>query len=345
MSCFKLDILENLEPKLTVISKNSTSKKVRIVDFFATKKGVEDYYPFGMSMPNRNEGSSYRYGMNGMEKDDEIAGSGNSYTAEFWQYDSRLGRRWNIDPVVKPWESSYATFLENPIRVIDPNGDDGYVDEDGNHLGDDGSEDSHETRVIAADKWKEIVEGTKQGDFTDKMRETLQTNITVDDKGNVTGGTSKLLQHYERGIHISDDTWGKLTSNGGKRLQVWLYNKSDKDIHYKPEKELDGEDKNPYVSWNKTGIIPSGTELYSPVDGVEAPHVKKNQVFKVTDYHVVIVESNKVDYYIIMTDHPGDMLYKKTPSMAKMWLLGGWQGEGVSPDSGWDELLDKSNSK
>ena len=55
----------------------------------------------------------YSYGFNGQEKDDEIAGEGNSYTAEFWQYDSRLGRRWNIDPVVKYHESPYACFANN----------------------------------------------------------------------------------------------------------------------------------------------------------------------------------------------------------------------------------------
>jgi hypothetical protein len=46
--------------------------------------------------------------------------------AEFWQYDSRLGRRWNLDPVVKPWESGYAVFNDNPILKIDPNGDDAH---------------------------------------------------------------------------------------------------------------------------------------------------------------------------------------------------------------------------
>jgi len=36
----------------------------------------------------------YRYGFNGMEKDDEVNNSeGTSYTAEFWKYDSRIGRR------------------------------------------------------------------------------------------------------------------------------------------------------------------------------------------------------------------------------------------------------------
>ena|SRR5690554_6486437 len=77
---------------------------------------------------------AYTYGFNGMERDDEVSGSGNSYTAEFWQYDSRLGRRWNTDPVVKEWESPYATFRGNPIYWIDPSGDDPstHTDEDGN---------------------------------------------------------------------------------------------------------------------------------------------------------------------------------------------------------------------
>ena len=40
----------------------------------------------------------YRFGFNGQEKVDEIAGAGNHTTAEFWEYDTRLGRRWNRDP-------------------------------------------------------------------------------------------------------------------------------------------------------------------------------------------------------------------------------------------------------
>jgi hypothetical protein len=80
-------------------------------------------------MPGRGFTSSigYRYGFNGMESDYEIKNSGGtSYTAEYWEYDSRLGRRWNVDPVVKPNESSYLTFGGNPIWNIDPKGDDWY---------------------------------------------------------------------------------------------------------------------------------------------------------------------------------------------------------------------------
>jgi hypothetical protein len=77
-----------------------------------------------MIMPGRSlNSSSYRYGAaNGQEKSTEI--NENSYTAEFWQYDARLVRRWNPDPVVKNYESPYAAFGNNPIWLSDVNGAD-----------------------------------------------------------------------------------------------------------------------------------------------------------------------------------------------------------------------------
>jgi hypothetical protein len=44
-------------------------------------------------------------------------------TAEFWEYDTRLGRRWNLDPVDQISISNYVAFRNNPIFYIDPNGD------------------------------------------------------------------------------------------------------------------------------------------------------------------------------------------------------------------------------
>jgi len=64
----------------------------------------------------------YRFGFNGQEKDNEVKGIGNSNTAEFWQYDTRLGRRWNLDPVDQVNISNYAAFGNNPIFNIDPKG-------------------------------------------------------------------------------------------------------------------------------------------------------------------------------------------------------------------------------
>ena len=87
-------------------------------------KQRQDYYPFGMQMAGRSftSGDGYRYGFQGMQRTDALAGSGNHYTAPNWEYSPRLGRRWNTDPVVYPWQSSYATFNNNPIYFKDPSG-------------------------------------------------------------------------------------------------------------------------------------------------------------------------------------------------------------------------------
>jgi RHS repeat-associated protein len=99
-----------------------------VIDYYkAEVLTAQDYYAFGMMMPGRtysNAGAKYKYGFNGQEKSDEVAGEGNSYTAEYWQYDARLGRRWNVDPITKPYESPFVGLGNNPISVLDPNGAD-----------------------------------------------------------------------------------------------------------------------------------------------------------------------------------------------------------------------------
>ena len=65
----------------------------------------------------------YRYFFNGQEADNEVLGEGVSLTAEFWQYDSRLGRRWNVDPVFFNGYSPYVVFLDNPICYVDDDGE------------------------------------------------------------------------------------------------------------------------------------------------------------------------------------------------------------------------------
>ncbi|MBK7964795.1 MAG: hypothetical protein IPK10_05555 [Bacteroidetes bacterium] len=78
--------------------------------------------------------SGYRFAFNGQEKVDEISGLGNHNTAEYWEYDTRLGRRWNIDPEPKAWESPYAGFANNPIWFTDPNGRDTIVNPNGEKM-------------------------------------------------------------------------------------------------------------------------------------------------------------------------------------------------------------------
>jgi hypothetical protein len=79
-------------------------------------------YTFGSIMVSVSK-REYRYGMNTQEKDNEIYGEGNSYSAEYWQYDARLGRRWNVDPKDVPSFSPYSCFANNPIWFSDVAGD------------------------------------------------------------------------------------------------------------------------------------------------------------------------------------------------------------------------------
>lgn len=85
-----------------------------------------DYYPFGMPMPNRtyslSTGSKYRFGYNTQEKDDEVYGEGNLMSAKYWEYDARIGRRWNRDPITYTWQSPYSVNNDNPIVFTDPLG-------------------------------------------------------------------------------------------------------------------------------------------------------------------------------------------------------------------------------
>jgi RHS repeat-associated protein len=67
----------------------------------------------------------YRYGFNGMERDDEVKGVGNSYTTLFRMYDPRLGRWFSVDPKadLMPWQSPYSGMDNSPITKTDPKGD------------------------------------------------------------------------------------------------------------------------------------------------------------------------------------------------------------------------------
>ena len=77
-----------------------------------------------MLMQGRHWENSHweRFGYNGMEKDDEIKGKGNSYTTEFRMYDSRLCRWLSTDPIFHEWESPYAGMGNNPVVFVDPEG-------------------------------------------------------------------------------------------------------------------------------------------------------------------------------------------------------------------------------
>jgi len=88
------------------------------------RPSVVNFSGFSMVMPERSfSNGKYRYGFNGQEHDRELNPS--ITTAEFWQYDGRLCRRWNVDPRIEemPEFSSYSCFGNNPISNQDTEGD------------------------------------------------------------------------------------------------------------------------------------------------------------------------------------------------------------------------------
>lgn len=94
-----------------------------LVSWSAHIVNVQDYSPFGAPLKGRTWSSEeYRYGFQGQESDDDITGShGHMYTAQFWEYDARMGRRWNTDPVGQ-FNSPYLALANTPIVATDPSG-------------------------------------------------------------------------------------------------------------------------------------------------------------------------------------------------------------------------------
>src|SRR5690554_5964890 len=95
--------------------------------FFADVVSYSDYYPYGMQMPGRkqlrdldangnpvyvpaNGSDGYRYGFNGMEKDDNVKGESNSLDFGARIYDPRVGRWLSRDKLEgkKPYLSPYV---------------------------------------------------------------------------------------------------------------------------------------------------------------------------------------------------------------------------------------------
>ncbi len=94
-----------------------------LVDSYLPEVKTATLYSTYGAMAKSFNGDSIILGFNGQRISREI--SPTAQTAEFWEYNADVGRRWNLDPVNKPWESPYATFNNNPIFKIDPAGLDG----------------------------------------------------------------------------------------------------------------------------------------------------------------------------------------------------------------------------
>lgn len=142
--------------------------------------------------------TSYRYSINGQEKDSEL--NENITTAEYWVYDSRIGRRWNVDPVVKEYESPYATFGNNPIWNVDYDGSDTAKYLSNGQLRD--------AMKIASNQVKDVIKNKSK--FHSKQVDKSLSDATdvYLDKNQMNFGASAefqtaVQQYYERLSHLA----------------------------------------------------------------------------------------------------------------------------------------------
>lgn len=181
-----------------------------------------NYYPFGSLMPGRHTSSAgYRYGFNGMEKDDEVKGvTGSSYDFGGRSiYDGRLARFVSIDPRWRdfPGMSPYAYAANNPIY---------YIDEDG--------EGPFPTATHLFNVFDVFVNALKNN----KRDEGYNTFLTSVYSGNVSGSSSNVENTDINGFKYKDTdfdrTFGtneykgeiivKLTNDKIVKAEVWFKN-------------------------------------------------------------------------------------------------------------------------
>jgi hypothetical protein len=154
--------------------------------------------------------------------------SGSHLSAEFWMYDTRLGRRWNVDPVDKPWESSYLVFDNNPVFWTDPFGADIdpsklYEKEKGEY--------KHKSKIIAFEVFASTEKGQKF--ISDRAAAGFELhgvfvtdlNICIEKDGHL---HEKGIDYTFDAENVKSDRYGEISntvSNG--RLQVGIHMDSD----------------------------------------------------------------------------------------------------------------------
>jgi RHS repeat-associated protein len=89
-----------------------------LTDFYDPEViAAQDYYAFGMIMPQRsyqNGTAEYRFGFNGQEEDNEIKGNGNQLDFKYRAYDPRVGRFFAVDPF------TYLYFMNFCLPTVFP---------------------------------------------------------------------------------------------------------------------------------------------------------------------------------------------------------------------------------
>lgn len=187
-------------------------------------------------MPERSwSATEYKFGFNGMEKDDETYGNGNAYDFGARIYDSRLVRFMSIDPAFMdyPMWSPYLFAANSPIRYIDV---DGYGPGDvvvmfggawiGEPAGKDGISDTNLPDMVDNITGSQAAPGASVKAFASKFWGTTLDNL--DDLDVATEAAYQYVKaHYKKDADGNDTETGQVVlygfSWGGNLAQHLAY--------------------------------------------------------------------------------------------------------------------------
>ena len=224
MGCIKLTYSqEENQPLFLQIWKRKTKEKSP--SFFGealeknpvSLKKCNDYTPFGLSFNSYTSGTENLYKYSGKEEQKELA----SYDFGQRMYDPALGRFNRLDRFAEKYYqvSSYSYAANNPINLIDINGDSLWISHAGNNiLYDNGS-------LFNADGTAYTGKGTK----TDKngnlklkgfLKQTVGALNTI---GSTAEGASLLgeLQGSANNFTIEKSSTNEFNENGSQRLGAY----------------------------------------------------------------------------------------------------------------------------
>ncbi len=183
--------------------------------------------------------------------------------------------KWNIDPLAGeyPNTSPYVYCLNNPMNMIDPDGRNPIVSQDGTVLGASNNDWKGTTIVMNAEDYN------KNGMSNE---EALKAGTELD--------------KYGEGIRIPEKEWEKVEANGGTRMTPYLQNNSTNTVFYKPE------DKIGIYENNGAYPVEAGKDVYMPIDGVKTVNMKSDEVFKVfTGGHAIINKNGSISTDFLTT--------------------------------------------
>jgi len=205
--------------------------------------------------------------------------------------------------------------------------DDHYVDKDGNYLGQDGAE-SDEVRVISADQWNSVNDCSGAACSTEGTTE-LQKNST-------------LLDEYDKGVVISDETSKEITEAGGNMPDARIENNSENSVTVLP-----GSFESGLVTVNP------GEKYYGEADGLKTTAHSGSDVYKMVDNTrvsvgskgaVTVTQSGKwgglVDWIGGMGVQDSAKFLPKQRKAGKAAVKQGWTNDNKLHYKNWKRLYD-----